>query len=145
MIRKICFRSRGTMQPISPFLVALRHGAFINQISSQRSAPLLPATTTINSLMSILWKDVIVNDVISQRHSLLALQKRAVWRAPSSPLQSVNLQLLISTCGISLAHPRLRQTQIKEMTITQIRMIIVMMKRSKTAASSRTQVTIVMK
>ena len=87
MIRKIYFHSRVMTQPISPFLVALRHGAFINQISSQRSAPLLPAIITINLLMSILWKDVIVNDVISQRLIRLVSQRRAVWRARSSQLQ----------------------------------------------------------
>ena len=85
--------------------------------------------------MSIHCKDVIVNDVISQSHSLLASQRRAVWRAPSLPLQLVNLQLLISTCGISLAHQRLRQTQTKEVVITQTQMIV---KKSKTAVSSKT-------
>ena len=139
MIRKICSRSRGMMPPTSHVSVASKHGASINQISSLRLAPLLLAITTINLKMSILLRVVIVNDVISQHLSLLALRRRAVWHAPSSPLQSINLQLLISTCGILLVHPHLPQTQIKELMIIRV---IVLQTKSQ-AAVSKTQTKII--
>ena len=100
MIKRICFRSKGTMQPTSPFLVVSRHGVFINQISNQRSAHLHLATTMINLKMTILWRVVNVNDVIGQHPFLMASQRRAACSALSSPLRLINLQLLINTCGI---------------------------------------------